>query len=87
MTKIVATHKVASVEKWKAFEAERRENLGAFADEISGYVDPNGGNTVAVTMTVHDPAGFEAFLKSDACAAIMERHGVIQPVTFLTGQN
>ena len=84
MTKIVATHKVVNVEKWKALELERRENLGAFADNIAGYVDPNGGDTVAVTMTVHDPEGFQAFLQSDAGVAIMERHGVIQPVTFLT---
>lgn len=84
MTKIVATHKVVNVEKWKALESERRENLGAFADDIAGYVDPNGGDSVAVTMTVHDPEGLQAFLQSDACTAIMARHGVIQPVTFLT---
>jgi hypothetical protein len=87
MTKIVATHKVTDVARWKKFESERRENIGAFASEITGYVDPNGGDTVAVTMTVHDPEGFQAFLQSDACAAIMERHGVIQPVTFLTSQD
>lgn len=87
MTKAIATHKVANVAKWKAFEAERREYLGAFANDISGYVDPNGGDTVAVAMTVHDPKGLEAFLRSDACAAIMERHGVVQPVTILASQS
>ena len=87
MTKIVATHKVTDVVRWKKYESERRENIGAFASEITSYVDPNGGDTVAVTMTVHDPEGFQAFLQSDACAALMERHGVIQPVTFLTGQD
>lgn len=87
MVKILATHEVANLEKWKTFNSERRENLGAFADEISEYVDPNGGNIVAVAMTVHDPDGLEAFLQSAACAAIMERHGVIQPLTILAGSN
>jgi hypothetical protein len=84
MAKILATHKVADVAKWKTFESERRENLGAFATEVTSFADPNGGNTVAVAMTVHDPEGLQAFLQSQACAAIMERHGVIQPVTVLS---
>lgn len=84
MTKIVATHRVTDIKRWRSFEAERRENMGAFVSEIASYVDPNGGDTVALTMTVHDPEGLQAFLQSDACADIMKRHGVIQPVTFLT---
>jgi hypothetical protein len=84
MTKVVATHKVVNVEKWKALESERREHMGPFADDIAGYVDPNGGDTVAVSMTVHDPEGLQAFLQSATCAALLEQHGVIQPVTFLT---
>ena len=87
MTKIVAIHKVTDVKRWQSFESERRENLGAFVSEIASYVDPNGGDTVAVAVTVHDPEGFQAFLHSDACAAIMTRHGVVQPVTFLTNPN
>ena len=87
MTKIVAIHKVTNVKRWQSMEAERRENLGAFAGEISSYVDPDGGDTVALAMTVHDPDGFQAFMQSDACAAIMKRHGVIQPVTVLNGLN
>ena len=86
MTKIVATHRVTDIKRWQSFESERRENMGAFVSEIASYVGPNGGDTVAVAMTVHDPEGLQAFLQSDACAAIMKRHGVIQPVTILTNQ-
>jgi hypothetical protein len=85
MTKVVAIHKVTDIQRWKSLESERRENIGAFASDIAGYVDPQGGDTVAVAMTVHDPEGLQAFLQSDACAALMKRHGVIQPVTFLNG--
>lgn len=87
MTKIVATHRVTDIKRWKSLEAERRESMGAFVSEITSYVDPNGGDTVALTMTVHDPEGLKAFLQSNACADIMKRHGVIQPVTVLTSQN
>jgi len=58
--------------------------MGAFVNEIASYVDRNGGDTVALAMTVHDPERLQAFLQSNACAAIMTRHGVIQPVTVLT---
>ena len=84
MTKIVAIHKVTDIKRWQSFESERRENMGAFVSEIASYVDPDGGDTVAIAMTVHDPDGLQAFLQSDACAAIMTRHGVVQPVTLLT---
>ena len=87
MSKIIVTHAVADAARWTSFESERRENLGAFASEITSYRDPKGGNTVAVAMTVHDAEGLQAFLQSDACLAIMKRHGIVQPVTVLTVQD
>lgn len=35
-------------------------------------------------MTVHDTDGLQTFLNSDACIAILKRHGIVQPVTMLT---
>ena len=83
MSKIIVSHTVEDVAKWKSFDEERRKNIGAFGSDIQSYSDPNGSNSVAVTMTVTDPEGLQAFIKSETCDAIMKRHGVIKPVTTL----
>jgi hypothetical protein len=82
MTKLVITHKVNNVAAWKSYDAEREHNMGAFAADIRSYTTPDNGDEVAVTMTVHDMAGLQAFLQSEACDEIMQRHGVIKPVTL-----
>jgi len=68
--------------RWKSFDAERTTAFAPFATDVTSYTDPNGGKTVALTVNVHDVAGM--FMQTPAAAAIMEKHGVLQPVTFLT---
>ncbi len=81
MSRIVVTHKVEDVVKWKSFDEERRVNMGAFGTDIQSFVDMGGGSSVALSMTVTDPDGLQAFIQSEMCDAIMRRHGVIKPVT------
>ncbi len=81
MAKIVITHKVEQVTRWQKFDEERRVNMSPFAKNIESFVDSNGGNAVAVSMTVTDEEAMQAFLQSETCSAIMQKHGVIQPVT------
>jgi hypothetical protein len=84
MAKFIAIHTVADVARWKSFDAERTTTFAPFATDVTSYTDPNGGKTVALTVNVHDVAGMQAFMQTQAAGAIMEKHGVIQPVTFLT---
>ena len=84
MPKFLATHAVADVAKWKSFDAERTKVFTPFATDVMSYIDPKGGKTVALTMNVHDVAGMQAWMKTPGAAATMEKHGVVQPVTFLT---
>jgi hypothetical protein len=84
MSKFIAVHTVADVARWKSFDAERISAFAPFATDVTSYTDPAGGKTVALTVNVHDAAGMQAFMQTPAAAAIMEKHGVIQPVTFLT---
>jgi hypothetical protein len=81
MPKIVITHRVEDVAKWKAFDGERETNMSAFAADIQSYVLAEGGDQVAVTMDVRDPEGLSRFMASETCDAIMRRHGVVRPVT------
>lgn len=83
MSEIVLTHRVEDVAKWKGFDDERSANLGAFAKNIKSHIDVNGGDLVALTMTITDRDGMSAYMKSDACGAIMKQHGVIEPVNMM----
>ncbi len=82
MLRLVFTHRVEDVAKWKAFDRERETNMSAFASEIRSYASEGGSNEVAVTMKVADMEGLQTFLRSETCDAIMRRHGVIKPVTM-----
>jgi len=84
MARIIVTHKVEDVARWKAFDDERSSNLGAFGTGIESYTDADGGNTVGVGMTVTDRDGLETFMQSETCEAIMRRHGVIKPIMVLS---
>ncbi len=84
MSRFIAVHTVADVARWKSFDAERITTFAPFATDVTSYSDPAGGNTVALTVNVHDVAGMQAYMQTPAAVAIMEKHGVIQPVTFLT---
>jgi hypothetical protein len=75
---------VADVARWKSFDAERTTAFAPFATDVTSYTDPNGGKTVALTANVHDVAGMQAFMQMTAAAESMEKHGVLQPVAFMT---
>lgn len=83
MARVIVTHKVEDVAKWKSFDAERQKNIGAFADNVESFCDVNGGNLVGVTMNVTDPEGLEKFMQSETCSALIRKHGVIQPIVTL----
>ena len=84
MMRMIAIHKVTDVKAWKSFDAERTNVLGAFARDIVSFTDLSGGATVALTFTLTDQKGLDAFMRSAEGAAVMSRHGVLQPVTLLS---
>lgn len=83
MSKIVITHAVEDVARWKNFDDERVEVLGKYASDIESHIDVDGGNMVAVTMNVRDKEGLYALLKSSGDDHTHNRHGVIQPLTVM----
>jgi hypothetical protein len=85
MPKLVITHRVEDIAKWKSFDGERQTNMSAFASDIRSYASADGEKTVAVTMDVSDMEGLQTFLRSETCDSIMRRHGVIRPVATYLG--
>ena len=77
MPKVHITHKVKDVAAWKAFDGERDEIIGALASDIVSYTDPEGGDTVGLTMNVPDMDALGAFMESPEAAVGMQKHGVL----------
>jgi len=84
MNKITVTHKVLDVDKWIGFHGERVLLFSNVATDLVSYVDDGGSNSVAVSMTVTDPEGFQALIESGEVTETKERHGVLPPITFYT---
>ena len=89
MPKVVITHNVADVDKWLQFASERADAIAALGgSSVVDHVAQDGTNTVAVATEVDDVAGLTATLASPPpeVGAIMEKHGVIPPLTIFVEQ-
>ena len=89
MPKIVVIHDVADVAKWLEFKAERAEAIGALGgSNVVDHVAQDGSNTVAIAAEVSDVDGMLAALASPQpeTGEIMQRHGVIPPLTIYVEQ-
>ena len=82
MPKVVMTHKVVEIERWLKGKEERAAAIAAYGTDIRDYVAMDGSNEVAITADIHDMGGLEAMLASPPAdvAALMESHGVVQPI-------
>ena len=86
MPRIVITHAVRNVERWRAGKAERAAALPG-ATNVTDLVAMDGSNQAAVTFDVDDLDALKAMLSSmpPEMAAQAESHGVIMPVTVYVG--
>lgn len=85
MPKIVVTHGAADVDQWLQYKAERADALAAIGGSNAvDHVAQDGSNAVAVAIEVDDVDALMAVLSSPPpeVGAIMERHGVIPPLTI-----
>ena len=82
MPKIVATHAVEDKDRWASFHSERVEIFSPYGTDVVDHISPDS-NHVAVTVNIHDMDGLTAAIQSPEMQEGMNRHGVIQPVTFL----
>lgn len=89
MARIVITHNVADVANWLQFKAERAEAIGMLGgSNVVDHVADDGSTLVAISAEVADVEGLKATLASPPpeVGAIMERHGVIPPLTIYVEQ-
>ena len=84
MTRIVAVHAVEDIPRWLEGKAERAAAIEAGSgSNVADHVAADGSNNVAVTADVADMDELGAMLGSPPpeVKALMEKHGVVQPIT------
>ena len=84
MPRIVAVHAVEDIPRWLEGKAERAAAIeSASGSDVTDHVAADGSNNVAVTANVGDVDALEAMLGSPPpeVLALMEKHGVVQPIT------
>jgi hypothetical protein len=85
MPKIVATHAVVDVERWLSGNAERAAAIESWSgSNVTDFIAEDGNNTIAVTADVADIDAMKASMASPSpeVAALMEKHGVVPPITL-----
>ena len=84
MPRIVAVHAVADLPRWLEGKAERAAALeSASASNVTDHVAADGSNNVAITAEVADVDALSSMLASPPpeVLALMEKHGVVPPIT------
>jgi hypothetical protein len=87
--KIVITHKVANVDKWLSFKSERAAAIGDLGGtNVVDHVDAEGGDVVAITCEMADMDSALAAVKSPPpeLGSVMEKHGVVPPLTIFVAR-
>ena len=87
MPKIVATHAVVDVERWLSGKAERASAIESWSgSNVTDFVADDGSNNIAVTAEVADLEAMKASMASPSpeIGALMEKHGVVPPITLYT---
>ena len=88
MPRIVVIHDVADVDKWLESKPSGPTPLALSGSNVVDHVGNEGSRTVAVAADVIDVPALPAALSSPppALLEIMERHGVVPPLTMYVEQ-
>jgi hypothetical protein len=84
MPRVVVTHAVEDVQRWLEGKADRAAAIeSGSGSNVTDHVAQDGSNTVAVSVDVGDLAAMDEMLASPSpeILALMQKHGVIPPLT------
>ena len=84
MPKLVITHAVEDLDRWRAGERERAAAIeSGSGSNVTDYVAADGSNNIAITADVADVELLKGMLASPPPEMLekMQAHGVVQPIT------
>jgi hypothetical protein len=82
MPKIVITHAVEDLDRWRQGKVERASAIeSGTGSNVTDYVAQDGSKNIAITAEVADVDAMKSLLTAPPAdvAAAMEAHGVVQP--------
>ncbi|MFL5921202.1 MAG: hypothetical protein ACJ75Q_05435 [Gaiellaceae bacterium] len=85
MPKVVITHAVQDIDRWRQGKAERAAAIeSGTGSKVTDHVAQDGSNNIAITADVADVDAMKAMLTAPPAevVAAMEAHGVVQPLTL-----
>jgi len=84
MPKLVITHAVEDLDRWRAGESERAAAIeSGSGSNVTDYVAADGSNNIAITADVADVELLKGMLASPPPEMLekMQAHGAVQPIT------
>jgi len=84
MPKLVITHAVEDLDRWRAGQSERAAAIeSGSGSNVTDYVAADGSNNIAITADVADVELLKGMLVSPPPEMLekMQAHGVVQPIT------
>ena len=84
MPKLVITHAVEDLDRWRAGQSERAAAIeSGSGSNVTDYVAADGSNNIAITADVADVELLKGMLASPPPEMLekMQAHGVVQPIT------
>jgi len=84
MPKLVITHAVEDLDRWRAGQSERAAAIeSGSGSNVTDYVAADGSNNIAITADVADVEQLKGMLASPPPEVLekMQAHGVVQPIT------
>ena len=84
MPKLVITHAVEDLDRWRAGQSERAAAIeSGSGSNVTDYVAADGSNNIAITADVEDFELLKGMHASPPPEILekMQAHGVVQPIT------
>ena len=83
MPRVIFTHAVSDVDYWASKHADRVEAFSTWGSNVVDYLSADGGNTVGVSVDVHDMDAMRTSMETTEMDAAKAAHGVLEPITML----
>lgn len=80
MPRVIFTHAVSDVDHWASKHSNRVQAFSAWGTNVVDYLSADVGNTVGVSVDVHDMEAMKTSMTTTEMAAAKAADGVLDPI-------
>ena len=82
MPRVIFVHAVSDVDHWASKHSNRVQAFSAWGTNVVDYLSADGGNTVGVSVDVHDMDAMKTSMATTEMAAAKAADGVLEPISM-----